>query len=828
MLDDAFDEVVEERVCYLFTILGTAGVGKSRLVREFVAGIHPQHEALVLRGRCLSYGEGITYWPISEIVRQAAGLSDNLDESICRNRLGELIDDERDRAHAVERLGELVGLFSGSASKDETFWAVRTMLRSLAGRRPVIVIIDDLHWAEPTLLDLVDHLAEWLTDVPVMLLCLARRELLDVRAGWGGGKAHAATVTLEPLNAEESSELVVALLGQVELGEQLATRISTAAEGNPLFVEEMLAMLIDANQLRQVDGAWEIDREVSAVTVPATIQALLSARIDGLGDRERLVLERASVEGKVFHHAAVAALVPADARAEVSGQLLALTRKELVRPEPAQAGNDADELFRFRHLLIRDAAYEAMPKGLRAELHAAFAEWMVTRTPEHFPEFDELSGYHYERAYRYRTELGLADRQTAELGRLAARHLGEAGRRALDRGDIAAARKLLTAATEVVEEEDPDRTGLASDLAMTMRMAGDIDGALAVAQQAVRAARPGDENAPAYPKLVVAALENMLGRRSVAEFIERCRSLLEELRQQGDERGVERALIELAAALFFSGHARQAELVLTEHLANSSAEGHERNAEMDDWLSVFLVWGPAPVAEATERATRLLDTAPNRTTEGYAAANLGLLRAFAGEFDEGRELLRRAETIMRDMGRTVMVEAEAGSMITELELIAENPIEALRRGRQAFDELMSAGERGFAATMAGTVSVIHVRLGNLDEAENYAMLASELTQPDDRDAQVRSLRTRARVLAKRGQMAEALQLAQAAVDTIEATDYLVLRGDTFADVAEVHLAAGDRPTARLFLERARDEYTAKGITVAVGRIDRRLAQLAGD
>ena len=316
-LRDAYEQAVENRSCQLFTILGTAGVGKSRLVSEFLNDL----DATVVRGRCLSYGVGITYWALVEALLQ----------------LGVRPPDER----AAATLASVLGETTTPTTPDEIAWAARKTLEAAASEQPLVCVFDDIHWAEPAFLDLVEHVADFSRGFPILLLCIARPELLDRRTGWGGGKLNATTVLLEPLSAQETDDLIDRL---ADLDESLKERIRTAAEGNPLFVEEMLAMVREAGN--------------GEVAVPPTIHALLAARLDQLDAAERTVLERGAVEGKVFHRGAVEALTPDEA--QVPHRLMSLVRKELVRPDTPQLPHD--DAFRFRHLLIRDAAYEALPK----------------------------------------------------------------------------------------------------------------------------------------------------------------------------------------------------------------------------------------------------------------------------------------------------------------------------------------------------------------------------------------------------------------------------------------------------------------------------------
>ena len=391
-LNQAFERSVHEGRCHLFTLLGPAGVGKSRLVTEFLAGV----DAAVLHGRCLDYGEGITFWPVISVLKQ----------------LG---------ARAEATLAQLV---EGASTANELFWAVRTQLEEVAAERPLVVVFDDIQWGEETFLDLIDHVADLSRGAPILLLCVARPELLDQRPGWGGGKLNATTLLLEPLSPEECTDLIEAH-GGVE--PETRTRILAAADGNPLFVEEMVALVHEDGDVR----------------VPATVHALLQARLDQLDVDERSVIERGAVEGQIFHRGAVAEL----AQREVEPQLVGLVRKELIHPTPATFAGD--HAFRFRHLLIRDAAYDALPKETRAELHERFADWLE-RNGHELIELDEVLGYHLEQAARYLAELG---RPSAELERRAGSHLLEAGTKAVGRGDAAAV-NLLARAMGLLPHDD--------------------------------------------------------------------------------------------------------------------------------------------------------------------------------------------------------------------------------------------------------------------------------------------------------------------------------------------------------------------------------------
>ncbi|MGI8928828.1 MAG: ATP-binding protein [Candidatus Limnocylindrales bacterium] len=821
LLSEAFEQAVDERICHLFTILGAAGVGKSRLVSEFLGSLGGN--ALVLHGRCLSYGEGITYWPIAEALREAAGLTEADDDDLVRAKIGELIPDERDRGQAVQRLGEVLGRFEGSGLQEEAFWAVRTLVESLAQRKPVVLVIDDVHWAEPTLLDLVEHLADWTRDSPLLLVCLARQELLESRQGWGGGKRYATTITLEPLSDRESRELVGSLVGQVSLGAQLEEKIAAAAEGNPLFVEEMVGMLIDAGQLVRRNGGWAAIADLADVSVPPSIQALIAARLDGLPSAERAVLERGSVEGKVFHRSAVAELAPDVLRDSVPGHLRALARKELVRPERGEFVGD--EAFRFRHLLIRDAAYGALSKETRSELHARYGGWLTRAAGDHISEYEEILGYHYEQAFRYRTELGPVDDEARHLAALAGRHLGASGVRALDRGDIHAARKLLSSAIQLVPATSSAGIRLRAELGLALSMAGEVRAADALLAATIDAAEgAGDVVGRALAEVGRIDAMSSLGEMPIEDVIARSEELLRVFDQHGEQRGAERAAFELARHHFFAGRAKIAEQILVERIAGYPPS--EAPPMMLRWLPTMTAWGPTPVAEAARRIADITASSGSRVVTGQAFAPLGMLRAWAGDFDEGRRLIQLAIALCDEVGMRRYALSIAGNYLGALELLAGNYEAAETVLLAAYQQLSALGDRGFSSSIAGQLAHLYTHLGRFDEADRYALVARETATPDDVEAQARGLSASARVLAHRGELGAAEALAARAVEMVDRTDYLDLRAQTYAEQAEVLVEAGKRAAALDALQSALEMYEAKGATFIANSVRKRLEELS--
>jgi tetratricopeptide (TPR) repeat protein len=601
LLRGAFARAAEERACHLFTMLGPAGVGKSRLVEELLARVADR--ARVLRGRCLPYGEGITFWPVVEMFRDAGA------EATLEAALGE-------------------------ATIEETFWAIRKELERFAADRPLVAVFDDVHWAEPTLLDLIENVADWSRDAPILLVSVARPELLDARPGWARGKLNATSLLLEPLSEAESGDLLEHLLPPAELDDAARSTITYAAEGNPLFVEQMVAMVVE-------NGAGELE-------VPPTIQALVAARIDRLEPAQRKVLECASVEGKVFHRGAVAELAEGTS---VERDLMALVRRELIRPEQAEfPGEDA---FRFRHLLIRDAAYDSLPKEARTRLHECFADWLARRAGGHMNEYEEILGYHLEQACKYRRELeGDADPALAER---AASRLASAGRRALARSDLGAAASLLGRAADLLPRLDPTRAELLLARSRAVSVTGDYRGAIALASEVIEVAQEiGDPrlewNARTQEVSALWSTDPTLTADAATPVAERAVSVLANL---GDEAGVARAWHLVSdvhwLAARWEERAEKLERAL-EHARRAGERAHEQ--ELLVWLAVSLMFGPTPVDEALRRLHSILADKPSRMVEGAILRFLGGLAAYQGRFDEARALDDRGSAIQQDLGLT--------------------------------------------------------------------------------------------------------------------------------------------------------------------------------
>jgi class 3 adenylate cyclase len=499
MLRDAFDRAAEKRACQLVTVLGTAGVGKSRLVAEFLEDVEPA--ATICAGRCLSYGEGVTYWALAEAVRSLAGIDEDDSAEDALAKLGALVDPAI-AGEVADGVGSLLGVAGATARIEDARIAIRRLFEDVAARRPLIVAFDDVHWAEPPLLELIDELADWLPDVPILLLCMARPELMDARPGWSGGKLNAATLLLEPLSEAEGDMMVRGLLG-AGLPDPVADRIVAAAEGNPLFVEELIGMLLDDGHLRRGEDGVEVSGAIERIELPPTIQALLTARLDRLSNAERGVVERASVEGQVFHLGALAALGAAPD--EILPNVRTLARKQLLRAD--QAALPGQEAYRFRHILIREAAYERVAKEIRARWHEAFADWLQALAGERVSEYEELLGHHLAEAARYRVEIGDTGAETRALARRAATLFRRAADRVAAQGDFPPAAGLLRRVAALLPAEDPARSIAIADCAGWMFNAGHMDAAGAMSAAARVAAEGSGDRAA---QLVAESLGRMI------------------------------------------------------------------------------------------------------------------------------------------------------------------------------------------------------------------------------------------------------------------------------------------------------------------------------
>ena len=827
LLDAAFEQAVRDRTCVMFTLLGSAGVGKSRLVHEFLTGVGDR--ARVVRGRCLPYGEGITYWPLAEAVKALAAISEGDSPAAARAAIERIVEEGGEPPAIGGHVAGAIGLGVERATNEELFWAVRRFFEIVAQDEPLVVVFDDIQWAEPTFLDLIENFADWSRDAPILLLCVARPELLELRPTWAGGKLHASTLLLEPLSETEVASLIENLLDSTSLGRSLIERLSAAAEGNPLFVEEFVAMLIDDGVLRHDDGRWLVAGAIEQVSVPPTIRSLLAARIDRLAAPERRVIERASVVGKIFWRGAVAELAPEPMRPEVGPSLLSLVRKELVRPDRSDfAGDDA---FRFRHLLLRDAAYDALPKQERVGLHERFAGWLDRTAGDRVTEYEEVLGYHLEQAYRYRAELGPLDEAAQGLGRRAAERLAAAGRRAADRGDAAAAANLLERATELLGGGDQLRLELLPELGSLLVEHGQMERGGRLLDEAVELAdAAGLERLRWFAQIRRASYRIYAAPEGATErYLPEVQAATAALEELGDSRGAAEGWLVQGYTAYYLGRLADERVIVTRAVEAAARAGDDR-LELEGRVNRAAsgLWADnTPLSEVLAEADEILDrarTLGRRLPEAQALGIRGRVVANLGEFDEGRRLVAEARAILRDLGR-VSHAAGASHWAGVVEWLAGNPAGVEAVLREGAEVLEAMGERAMLSTSYGDMAVALEYLGRLTEADELCRRAEELTASDDVASQLAWRVARARIEHARGDLDEALRIADEGLRIIDATEYASMGAWAREHLAGVLLAGRGTAAAAAALQTAIDYMDRRGAIGVAPRLRARLAEL---
>ena len=787
MLLDAFESASADGACHLFTVFGPAGIGKSRLVREFVSTVGS--DARVLSGRCLSYGDGITFWPVTEMAIQAAGIAEDDPPERAREALHTMLADAPEGEVVAAHLARLIGLDAGGPV--EAPWAVRRFFEATARAQPLVAVFDDIHWAEPTLLDVIEHIADRSRDVPIVLLCMARPELLDGRQGWGGGMRNVTSVHLEPLSELEADALIENLLGHPALTQEIRERIRAAAQGNPLFVEEMLAMLLDDSVLVLKEGEWVAAVDLTSVHVPPAISALLAARLDRLSNDERVVLEAASVTGEVFERSAVRELVPEAIAPNVDTHLGTLLRRDLIRPSASDIGGE--ESFRFRHILLRDAAYDAVPKNDRAELHEAFAAYLETSLGDRASEFEEFTGYHLEQAHRLRTELGVHDERTRSLARAAFERLGAAGRRAFDRGDAVAATNLLGRASELLDPDDLDRLRIAWRLGQALTDSGHLAGAADLLEATIARAA-GDEAIAGYAEAVLWSTR-MLGdpEGDVDAWEAAADRLIALFERIGDDQGAALAWLQKTYALWFrwrmedSGsaaqHAAEHAYAAGDHLVEREARSH---------LLATLALGPRPFSEAQAAMREALDQARrtgDRRTEQSALKGVAMQAAYRGDFEEARRSIAESRAIVRELG--LMIEYWASAQNSgRIEILAGDLDEAARQLLEGCEQLLALGETAMLSTAAAILAYVEVRRGDDEAAERWVAVAERTASADDRASQI-GIETARGLLKRGGGDLDGERHLRTALELADGTDATLWRTEIRLDIARA--LPGDRP-----------------------------------
>jgi tetratricopeptide (TPR) repeat protein len=703
----------------------------------------------VLVGRCVSYGEGATWLPLAQILGQAG-----------------------------ERLDEIL---AGAGSPGEVFLGTRRVFERLAGERPVVLIFDDVHWAESTLVDLVEYL-DGRAEGPILCLCLARTELLDERPALGDG-----AIRLGPLAEQQAAKLAA----DIEPG--LQARLVEAAGGNPLFLEQLIAFAA-------AGGALD--------TVPPSVEDLIAARLDLLAPEERAVLQRAAVVGRLFQRADVQ---------ELGGQvelLPDLERKGFVRR--IKSG------LRFHHVLVRDVAYAGLPMEERAELHEQLADWLGERR-----EVDELVGYHLEQAYGFRRELGRVDGRARRLAADAGARLGAAGIASWKRGEAPATINLFGRATELLPEQDAFRLELLCELGLALRTAGELARAEEVLARAVEtASAAGERRLELRARLELAGVRFVSRRRRTAdELLDISTEAIPVFEAVGDERSLGRAWRVIA---YLQGSVRLRFAASAE--AAERARGHYRRA---DWsastcladLATALHSGPTPVSEAISVCRKLLKQA-DIVTRARILPQLAVLEAMGGRFTEARSLVAEARHHFEQLGQQLDAEACCGPFAARIELLAGDPVAATRILTSTCEALERLGDQAGLGTRSAELAEALLLQGLDDEADRRCTIAERLGAKDDLSTQITWGSTRAKLLARRGELVDAERAAREAIRLSQSTDAFAHKAKALLDLGEVLRMAVRPHEAADAVEQAIELLDRKGSVVAAKRARALLAEMA--
>ena len=790
-LEDAFRAVHDERRSRAVVVLGEAGLGKTRLASEFVASLGDEAGSLV--GRCVSYGEGATYLPLAEIVRQ---LAPERPQAAIR----ELLEGNADAALIAERMAELTGQIGGTAPTGELFWAVRGLFDALARRRPLVVVLEDLHWAEPTLLDLVEYLASWRVDSPLLVISLARPDLLDRRPGLG---ADADVLRLSPLAEGDTEALVGELGGEVAL--QTQARIAGIAEGNPLFVEQLLAFVEDVGQ-----DALE--------SVPPTVEALLASRLDRIDPAERALLERASVAGREFTRGAIVHLTPPDELAGIDGRLRMLARRSLIRA--VRAGRGRDDGFRFHHVLIREVTYAGIRKDARGELHERFAAWLE----RHEEGVEEIVGYHLEQAHAYRAELRPSDPELPDLARRAGESLGAAGIRAWKRADTPAAVNLLSRATSLLPVASDSRAELLCELGVARRYAGMSDEGEQTLQEAIETGA-GHVKLRARIELAHARLFTDPESRA-AELIELAAKAIPIFEEVEDDRALGRTWrhVGYVRGGLQSRHEewREAsERALVHYLrCGWSPSGCLVN------LAASLYYGPIPVSEGIARCNELLEETTERVSRAHVLVFLGGLEALDGRMEEGHAQIAEASTIYDELGERFARANNGGRILGHVDLLAGNLSSAEATLRECCETFERANDVAALSSVSSELAQALYAQQRYVDARVVAARAEECAPRDDVPAQFAWRGVSAKLRAREGLLDKAEPLALEAVSLADSTDSPCQRADVLLDLAEVKRVLDKPEEAVRAIERAIRLYMQKGDVLSSQRARGLLQELA--
>jgi class 3 adenylate cyclase/tetratricopeptide (TPR) repeat protein len=787
----AIQRAIDDRACVMVTVSAPPGVGKSRFLAEATRAIAA--DARLVGGRCLPYGEAITYAPLIEAIRQleAEDGKDVLDWATAEQPDGQQV------------LATVRATVSGAArgSPDETAWAFRRLFDALAASKPLVITLDDLHWADALLLDLVEYVATFSSGWPIVLLCAARPELYEARPGWAGVGTSPVQIRLAPLSAQETDTLLAGLNAD-RLDPETRAQIVKASGGVPLFAEQMAAL----------------DAEVPGrVEVPPTIRALLAARVDRLNTDERGILELGAVEGEIFHRETVAALVGEEARQGLGSRVMALVRREFIQPESASNGRDA---FAFNHALIRDAVYEQMPRRRRAELHERFAALLESRPDA----ADEIVGRHLEQAYQERVLLGETDESAVALARRAGLALAAAGRTATARKETGKAVDLLSRARELLSADPATRVTVLPDLIDAYVAAGDLDAADGAHQEALELAREyGDEYSELRAEIAWCTtwpMRDAVGwQQSAFAIVDRA---IEFFGAIGDDSSLAQSLMLKSIGLAPYDQHKAIETAQLAQVYASRTTDERVQVEVWDELGGTMLFGPTPYSEITDFLRREIDWARDRGIPfSVADGRLGQAYALAAhnEPDAALRQIDELATFFSQLPAPVSQYGECYTISGRIERDRDNPAKAVEHYRHAMELFDQSRHRRWWRNAAAGAAHALLDMDRPDDAREVLDLIAYRSEEHDGSPGAARLEAEARYHARTGDAAQGIKLARRAVAAVADTGALYAEAHARETLAAILAANGDPAEARTEFERARSLYAEKEFLPGIDRID---------
>lgn len=781
-------------------VLGEAGIGKSRLVAEVLR----TRAVTALQGRCLPYGDGITYWPIAQVLRRVGDIRGEDGEEFTRRKLRQAVADPVDEPVVLE---PLVSLLSGSAvyPAEEVARAFVGYMEALATSRDVVLLIEDVHWAEPTLLDLVEHMAR---SGRVRVVCTARPEFAD----GADGSHQTSMIELGPLENEDTGDLLSALVGR-EVAPAVGDRLVESAGGNPFFLEQIISQLRDEGTLERAAGSLD------EIVIPPSVAAVLEARLDGLPPSVRDVAERAAVVGQIFYLDAIEALGADD---DVSRQLRELMSRGFIQASLSDVPGQT--AFAFRHILIRDAVYRGTLKRRRAEWHERVCGWIEEQASE--GEREEFIGFHLEQAHRLRVELGRRDTATLELGARASEALSIAGRRAADRTDAPAAAALLGRALALAPDE-ARRRRLLVDLAYAQLDAGSVSDALTNAR--IASERPSPDMDPAIvlrARVASMMVELHAGSPDLEAFEAEGEPIVDELKRLGESEALGEATLMMGIVAYSMGRmSRSAERLEQAAEIGQDARDEAKRDRAFDWLLLAVAYGPTPVPLAIARCEEVIrSTRPRSRVEAAARSAMAVLKAMALDIRGARADAGLARSIYEELGMPLEVAASSQADAV-IEMLAGDPAPLDTILRSDGEELDAMDAHGYALSSRLRRAQVLSALGRHDEATAVAERAKAEVSEDDVVSRAMLTSVIVRSWIAQGRLDEAEPAARTMLEEVRGRDHWEVTPTALLDLAHVFEATGRLSDARGLLDEARRLSLAKGNEAFLARIETKIARL---